>query len=461
MLEKKKKPKLIVYTVVSLGTLVLIPTIIILIILSTQVTKQLIQQNTELETESIQLMAHNIEREIMYNTTTNQSIFSDEELISLEVMEQFYKTKYKDSKNTILLVNDNNKIIASNKEGLINSIYNKPTAANNQIIIIQDIGKTKWKLVKLISIKTITNHNDKVFIAVYISLLFLFSIYVSYSLFILVLIRIPVKQLLQSMEKVGKGTYKEKDYATYFDEFESLAYGFNVMNDQLVDLTNEIESSFNNKLTSEIEALRFQINPIFMCNTLEMIKRMAKVEQNKATRDLSDALLTITRDNLKNKGTFVTVEDEIKNINAYVYIMKTMHEESISFIKDIDESILNERIPTLLLQPLIENSIKHGFRGLERDGIIKLSINKIDCNLVITLHDNGRGVDNVKLSKLLDEDDNATIKLSNKVSLINIKNRLDILYPSNNSLTFRSDNKEESSFFELTITIPCDSKRIK
>ena len=170
--EKKNKPKLIVSTVFSLGTLVLLPTIIILIVLSTQVKDQLIKQNIVLETESIQLMAHNIEREIMYNTTTDQSLFNDEELISLEVMQQFYKSTYKDSKNSILLVNDKNKIIASNREGLISSIYNKPTASKNEIIIIQDIGKTKWKLVKLTNTKTITHHIDRVFIAVYISLLF-------------------------------------------------------------------------------------------------------------------------------------------------------------------------------------------------------------------------------------------------------------------------------------------------
>jgi two-component system sensor histidine kinase YesM len=460
--EKKTKPKLIVSTVFSLGTLVLLPTIIILIILSTQVKDQLIDQNIVLETESIQLMSHNIEREIMYNTTTDQSIFTDEELISLEVMEQFYKSTYKDSKNTILLVNDKNKIIASNREGLINSIYNKPTASKNEIIIIQDIGKTKWELVKLINTKTITHNIDRVFIAVYISLLFLFSIYLSYSLFILVLIRIPVKQLLQSMEKIGSGTYKEKEYATYFDEFESLASEFNQMNDKLAELNNDIESSYKNKLASEIEALRFQINPMFMCNTLEMIKRIAKVEQNNETKLLSDALLTITKDNLTNKGSLIEVEKEIINIEAYLYIMRVRYEDNITLIKDIDESILKQRIPTLLIQPLIENSIKHGLIGLEKKGIISLSIKKKGDRLIIILRDNGKGVDKVRLTKLLDKDKNyKPIKLPNKVGLINIKKRLDILYPSNSSITFNSIQNGENSFFEQTIIIPLyDDKNI-
>lgn len=455
MIAKKKKPKLIVLTVFSLGTLVLLPTIIILIILSNQVHDLLIKQNTSLETESIQLMAHNIEREIMYNKTTDQSIFTDEELISLEVMEQFYKSKYKNSKNTIILVNNNNRIIASNREGLINSIYNKPTALKNEIIIIQDIGKTKWKLVKLINTKTITHHIDTIFLAVYISLLFLFSIYLSYSLFILVLIRIPVKQLLKSMEKVGNGTYEEKEFATYFDEFESLAFGFNVMSDKLKSLNNEIRNSYKNTLNSEIEAIRFLMNPIFMCNTLEMIKRIAKLEHNNETRKLSSALNTITKDNLTNKGTLTSIENEINNIDAYMYIMKVKYEDTISFTKDIDGSILKDRIPTLLIQPLIENSIKHGLIGLERKGIIKLSIQRKESNLIITLEDNGKGVDKVKLSRLLDEElNNNSIKLPTKVGLINIKKRLDILYPSNNSFTFNSIQNGDKSFFKQTIIFP-------
>ncbi|MBK5201562.1 MAG: hypothetical protein JJE21_08540, partial [Spirochaetaceae bacterium] len=105
MKSARKKPKLIVSTIFSLGGLVLIPTIIILVILSSQVKNNLINQNIILESESAYLMAHNIEREILYNSTKS-SIFNDNDLISLEVMQQFYKSTYKDSNNTILLVNN-------------------------------------------------------------------------------------------------------------------------------------------------------------------------------------------------------------------------------------------------------------------------------------------------------------------------------------------------------------------
>ena len=461
MIEKKKKPKLIVSTIFSLGALVLIPAIIIIVILSTQVKDNMIEQNIALETESILLMAHDIEREILFSNKTGKALFNSEDLLSLEAMQQFYNTTYKNSDKIIVLLNGNDKIIASNKENLINSIYNKTTPSKHEIVISEDIGKTDWKLIKIINTKTITGHIDKVFIAVYLSLMFMFSIYLSYSLFILVLIRIPVKQLLISMDKIGKGTYEEKEYATYFDEFESLAYGFNMMSYELEHLNKQMQCKYNEELKSEIEALRHQINPHFMCGTLEMIKRMAKIEHNEDTRMLSDALLTITEDNLTNTGITTDIEHEISNIDAYMYIMKVRYDDSIEFVENIDPSVLKAQIPSLMLQPLIDNSIFHGFKGIERDKIIKLSIKRKDDNLIITLRDNGKGVDKVKLTKLLEENDDNhhSIKTPNHLGLKNINKRLSLLYSNSYSFTFNSKHHNDDSFFEQTITIPFSTKQ--
>ena len=110
MIEKKNKPKLIVSTIFSLGALVLIPAIIIIVILSTQVKDNMIEQNIALETESIHLMAHDIEREILFSNKTGKALFNSEDLLSLEAMQQFYNTTYKDSDKIIVLLNGNDKI---------------------------------------------------------------------------------------------------------------------------------------------------------------------------------------------------------------------------------------------------------------------------------------------------------------------------------------------------------------
>jgi two-component system sensor histidine kinase YesM len=263
------------------------------------------------------------------------------------------------------------------------------------------------------------------------------------------------------MDKISKGTYEEKEYATYFDEFESLAYGFNTMSYELENLNKQMQSKYNEELKSEIEALRHQINPHFMCGTLEMIKRMAKIEHNEDTRMLSDALLTITEDNLTDAGITADIEHEISSIDAYMYIMKVRYDDSVEFIKDIDPSVLKAQIPSLMLQPLIDNSIFHGFKGIERDKMINLSIRREDDNLIITLRDNGKGVDKVKLTKLLEDDDknHHSIKVPNHVGLKNINKRLSLLYPNSYSFTFYRKQHGDDSFFEQTITIPFSTEQ--
>ncbi len=449
MKSARKKPKLIVSTIFSLGALVLLPTIIILIILSTQVRDDLIEQNMDLETESAQLMAHNIEREILYNSN-NSSIFSDKDLISLEVMQQFYKSSYKDSNKTIILVNNENEIIASNNEGLIGSIYEEPSKNSKVILITQDIGKTKWKLIKIINIKDITRNINKIFIAVYITLLFIFSIYLSYSLFILVLIRIPIKQLLQSMEKLSKGIFTKKNFATYFDEDDSLAKGFNEMSDKLSIVQKEKEKGYKQSLSRELEALSFQIRPKFICSTLEIIEKLSKIEKNNQTRELASALLTITKYNMETTTSLINIEKEIKNINAYIYIMSVKNYITFKVESDIDESILSEKIPSLLIQPLIENSIKHGFRNINNDAIIKLKIKRSENGIQIIIRDNGVGIDRVSLSNLFEEDYDSPFK---NHSLVNIKKRLEYIYKDKASLIINSSNKG-SSYFEAEINIP-------
>lgn len=453
MKSAKKKPKLVISTIFSLGGLVLIPTIIILIILATQVKKNLINQNIILERESASLMAHNIEREILYNSNKS-SIFNDNDLISLEVMQQFYKSTYKDSNKTIFLVNNENTIIASNNEELIGSTYVKTSSNSKNIIVSQDIGKTKWKLIKIINTREITKNIDKIFIAVYISLLFMFSIYISYSFFILILIHIPIKQLVKSMDNLGKGNYSKKKFVTYFDEDDSLANAFNDMSEKLEALQKNMEESYRESLSRELEALAFQIKPRFMCNTLEIIEKLSQIEKNSETRLLSKALLTITKYNAESTNNLISIDKELENIKAYTYIMNAQNYKPFNFKIDIDENLLNKNIPSLLIQPIIENSIKHGFKDIEKEAIILLSLKRVDNNIKIIIRDNGRGIDKVKLSKLFEEESNSSFK---NHCLVNIKKRLFYIYSDKASLIIHSSNKNPS-YFENIITIPIYSK---
>ncbi|MBK5202073.1 MAG: histidine kinase [Spirochaetaceae bacterium] len=252
------------------------------------------------------------------------------------------------------------------------------------------------------------------------------------------------------MENVGKGNYSKKKFVTYFDEDDSLTSGFNLMSDKLEAQQKNKEKSYRESLSSEIEALSFEIKPRFMCNTLEIIEKLSKIEKNSETRLLSKALLTITKYNTETTNNLVSIEKEVENIEAYTYIMNAQNYKPFELKIDIEECILNNKIPSLLLQPIIENSSKHGFKEMEKESIITLSIKKIDNNIRIIIRDNGRGIDKVKLSKLFEDESDSTFK---NHSLVNIKKRLLCIYCDKASLTIQSEDKNVS-YFENIITIP-------
>lgn len=442
MKTKRKKPKFIVSTIFSLVGLVLVPTIIILIILSAQIKKNIINQNIIFENESAQLLTQNIEQELLYKSSKS-SIFNDIELISFELMKQ-----YNDTSKTILIVDEENKIIVSNNEGLVGSTYENTTSTNKYLIITKDIGITKWKLIKIINTKLFTQNIDRIFIAVYISILFIFSIYLSYSLFILVLIHIPYKQLLISMENLGKGNFKKKKFATYFYEDDCITNEFSLMSENLKNSQELIKKSYKKSLSREIEALAFQIKPRFIYNTIEMIEKLSKIEKNNETRLLSKALLTITKYNIDLTNNIVTIEREVENIKAYSYIMNVQLYRPIKFIFDVDEDLNKYYIPSLLIQPIIENSIKHAFKDTTIDPMISLSIKRAKDEIIISVSDNGIGVNKVKMSKLFDSESDSTYKNN---TLSNIKNRLSEIYLGEASICVNNNN---TSFFEIIIKIP-------
>jgi len=373
---------------------------------------------------------------------------------SLSSVKQFYDKENIESDSTLLLVNSDNKIMASNNVGLINTEYNQEEIERtDKIIIAKDLDDTSWKLIKILNPKTITANIDKIFFRVAILLFILILFYLAYNFIVLILILRPLDQMIANMSEVGKGIYKKDTYVTKFAELEELSDSFNSMVQELDELNVQIQKAHQETMMREIETLRFQLNPHFMCNSLSSIRMMAMITKNDAIKRMSTALMTIMEDNLNGTGSFTSVSHELKNIDSYVYIMQVRYGNSFSYEKYVDKECLNAEIPSMLLQPLIENSILHGFRNLDREGFITLRIEKNEEFIKITIRDNGKGINPDKI-------DNLFVALSshdkglNHIGLSNVKRRLEILYPKVGDITISGDDGDDSSYFMQVITIP-------
>lgn len=175
---------------------------------------------------------------------------------------------------------------------------------------------------------------------------------------------------------------------------------------------------------SELKALQAQINPHFLFNALNTIVSFMRINPN-AARQLIVNLSTYLRYNIEQTSTFVDIQKELEQVKAYVEIEKARFGDKLTVTYDIDENI-NIRIPSLTIQPLVENSIKHGILKGSGTGKVLINIKKYSgSESKITIEDDGVGIPKDIINGIY----NGEIK-ENKIGLSNVNNRLKYIYGS-------------------------------
>ena len=174
-----------------------------------------------------------------------------------------------------------------------------------------------------------------------------------------------------------------------------------ILTDKLLMTMDEIQTLIENNKAEEfarhkeeLYALQLQINPHFLSNSLNTIQFMAQVAKYEGIRKMTEALIHLVDCSFRNQNGTHSIKDELDMLNNYIYIMNIRYAESLEVLCDIDEECKKYKIPLLLLQPLIENSILHGFQESINQGIIKIQIKIVGEYLQIIIEDNGIGIRN-------------------------------------------------------------------
>jgi LytS/YehU family sensor histidine kinase len=190
---------------------------------------------------------------------------------------------------------------------------------------------------------------------------------------------------------------------------------------------------------ARLQALQMQLNPHFLFNTLNMISA-TMYENVKAADRMIASLSDLLRITLKSKDREqYTFEKELEVLTLYVDIMKARFGDRLIINMDIDNKTLNAMVPGFILQPLVENSIKHGMETLETT-IINITSHKKENRLVLTIEDNGPGLPGAPDQVM-----------TNGVGLSNTEERLEKLYGADHG--FHLDNMEHGGL-RVTIDIP-------
>ena len=205
---------------------------------------------------------------------------------------------------------------------------------------------------------------------------------------------------------------------------------------KLVDgQVNLIKLKEENKI-AELKALKAQIEPHFLFNSLNVISSYCRTDGEKA-RSLILNLSNYFRGTLKIDGDFSTLKNELSLVKAYVSIEEARFSNRLKVEFFIDESLLEVKFPILILQPIVENAIKHGILRKVDGGIVKVIVNDYHENVFVQIYDDGIGFENAEDS------------ISTGIGLKNVRSRLRMLYGEEHDINIESSSKGSKVSFYI------------
>jgi two-component system sensor histidine kinase YesM len=232
---------------------------------------------------------------------------------------------------------------------------------------------TGWTIILLADRSAITGRITSYQWYLYPALALLTVLFLVYAGIFLSRIANPIREVIGSMRRAGKGDYSVRVPAAGIEELAALTGGFNLMMDEIRQLTREREQRERERVKAELEALRFQINPHFVSNTLSSIRLMALAANAGGIGQMTQDLMRILADSYAASGSMTDLAHEIGNLQSYVGIMKARFGENFEVRYEIGSDTRELLILRLILQPIVENAILHGIVGAGRRGTILIS----------------------------------------------------------------------------------------
>lgn len=212
------------------------------------------------------------------------------------------------------------------------------------------------------------------------------------SLFIANSVSNPIRRLQKTMQQVEEGNTALRSEIQNNSEVGQLSHTFNQLLDRIEQLLTVIKGIEIKKREAQLDALKSQINPHFLYNTLESIRMMAVIEDKDDIARAIEALSDLFRYAIRGKTDIIDVGEELEYIKNYILLQKIRFEDRLQVEYDIDASLLHHKMIKLTVQPLVENAIVHGLSGIDDSWLIRISVTKQETDLLICVEDNGVGI---------------------------------------------------------------------
>lgn len=246
----------------------------------------------------------------------------------------------------------------------------------------------------------------------------------------------PLFKLRNLMFKVEQNRLDVRFESVFEDEISQVGHKFNRMLEQIGELIEEVKSSEQDKRHSEIKALQAQIDPHFLYNTLNTIYWKSEMDEQQAVSEMIVSLSLLFRLGLNNGKEITTLRQELEHAEQYLKLQARCYPDLFRYeIESADEKLMDIPVLKILLQPLVENSILHGFQELPHPGMIRIAAAAEGGLLMLTVTDNGSGMDAERIEKML----NGPEAERTSYALSNVRSRLMLYYGHKASMKLESE----------------------
>ncbi len=262
----------------------------------------------------------------------------------------------------------------------------------------------------------------------------------------------PIYRLKTMASRIAQGDLSIRVEKPEISELDELTDSLNTMAGKLGELIDQNIQKQQNLQKAEMKALQAQIAPHFMYNTLDTIHSLAKDGQTENVVTTTMALSNFFRLSLNKGRDWVSVAEEKSHVESYLAIQKMRYGAILEYEIDIAQDILKEPMLKILLQPLVENAIYHGIKMTRRGGLVRLKGESRDGCLIFTVEDNGLGMKEEELEKLLENLSHYDVSNPEMgFGLYNVFKRIQLYYEIDNGLIMESTYKRGS---KVTLRLP-------
>lgn len=319
----------------------------------------------------------------------------------------------------------------------------RSSAGQKLMVFSTQLKENNWVLITVLPVNELLSGVYKIRNITAILILVIIFLSLVLSWLISRIITKPIDKLARKVREVRDGNLEIQFDICGISQVEILNDGMGEMIGRVKNLIEQVQIEQEEKRNAEWAILQAQIKPHFLYNTLYSIKQLCDLNESHTAGNMIMALSNFYRIGLSAGKDIITIGEEFEHVKQYLFIQQMKYADDFDYYISMDEEVKEFMIPKLTLQPLVENSIYHGVKEKRGKCMIKVLAGKKGNQLILTIEDNGIGMEKEKLEEIRQIVYAANPdKKSGGYGIRNVYQRLKFQYREHVRLTIESQKNE-------------------